>query len=409
MKIPWVLSQKKIKMKKNPFKSNSAFVVIGESPAWKETKEIGSLFSLVQDCNFKINLNRQSHNQIGSNVYSYNEIVNSPKVDLSLSYYLSSFLNNELLMGFMGRGVTEKQALSQIGGKDYNFYLVIDSKKNEDANIKAKSTSTNYSGSNVVSFGNCQLKNYNLSFNVNSIPTVSVNFDSSNVNFDLLTGNFVKIPAVNNLSGNFVNNGFYDFDPSGLSGKFLVSDVDAYKLPTVSNSNLNFNLMGLSAGGVSLLNSSTPAIQSFDLSFEIPRVDLYGLGSNYIYDRKIKYPIVASIKMQYLVDEFISSSIKNISDYNKEYDFSVTFYDIAKKATGIFDFRKVKLVDFSHSMSVNQRMIVSSSFIVEIGKDNDYEKTQGLSFSRAVQGDYESIWEEENRTWSSINVSWNVV
>lgn len=72
------------------------------------------LFSLVQNCNFSIENDRQKLRQIGSQDYCINNLIKAPNVDLSFDYYLSPYLNNELLMGFKGENTLEENAFADL-------------------------------------------------------------------------------------------------------------------------------------------------------------------------------------------------------------------------------------------------------------------------------------------------------
>jgi hypothetical protein len=89
-------------MNKKILKSNSAFVLIGEKLPITLSKDRGRLFSLVQGCEFSIQTERQKLKSIGTDRYIVNNLIKAPSVDLNFQYYLSPYINNELLMGFGG-------------------------------------------------------------------------------------------------------------------------------------------------------------------------------------------------------------------------------------------------------------------------------------------------------------------
>ena len=58
------------------------------------------------------------------------------------------------------------------------------------------------------------------------------------------------------------------------------------------------------------------AIQNIEINLPIPRQDIYGMGSNYIFNRKLKLPIIGQLSMdmvlrgysQTQVDSFLTES-----------------------------------------------------------------------------------------------------
>jgi hypothetical protein len=141
-------------MKKIVIKSNAAFALIGNSPAWTTGQDSGRLLSLVQSSDCSISTDRQKIKQIGSQDYAVNDIMKAPDVELSMSYYLSPYLSNELLFGLQGSGNSYQPALSNLQGKNNNIYLLINTEDGVDGFSEPKKVSPNFSGYNAMNFGN---------------------------------------------------------------------------------------------------------------------------------------------------------------------------------------------------------------------------------------------------------------
>jgi hypothetical protein len=372
-------------MKNQILKSNSAFILIGDAPSWKTTAETGRLFSLVQNYSFDINLNRQKLKQIGRQNYAINNILQSPDVNLNIDYYLSPYLNNEFLLGFGGKGSLPYTLTSDNTFLDNNFYLLINSEENIDGLVQArKKTSIDFSGFDAFSFGNCYLTKYSLSFQKNSIPLVSTSYVGSNVKVDKLNASSITIPAINLQSGNAnsagtlnlantyypILSGFIDVgDDSNLYIDNYVSpvDFDISTLPVVHPHSCSFLLQNLQVGGIRLSSGNSPILQSMNIDINFPRINSYGLGSNYVFDRKLSYPIDGQVKFDCLVSGFNSGILSGLLNQESGYDFDIAFSNRnGLKATGYYLFRDAKLDSFNYSMSVNQIMTFSASFSVAI-------------------------------------------
>jgi hypothetical protein len=282
-------------MKKNILKSNSSFVVIGKSPAYSTTiNESGRVFSLTQAVNFDFSSNKTASKQLGYQNYSHNIDVLAPEVNLSIDYYFSPYLNNELLMGFRDAGEQNDFAMSTFRDKNYNFYFFSNEKDSVDGfdEVKKSYVTQNWTQSEVVGFGNCYLTNYSLSMALGQVPVVSAKFKSSNISAEtLISGDnsskpFVQVPSLDPQSGKLNSLLTYDYRSLEITGGNIIGDAEARNdvnppvaLPhksSVSITNTTSDTSSLSP----LRNFSSLALQSLDINFDFDRADLLKFGSN---------------------------------------------------------------------------------------------------------------------------------
>lgn len=396
-------------MSRKILKSNGAFVLIGDSPSWKTTNETGRLLSLVQNVSFGLQNDRQKLKQVGYENYAVNHINKSPDVSLNIDYYLSPYLNNELLLNFGGESNSSSSILSEgLVNSNNNFYVIIDNTDGQDAIQEARKKSPqtiNFSGYDVISFGNCYLTNYSLSFSLGSIPIVSTSYSCSNMKIDDLTNNILTIPAINQQVGNSNGAGSLNLGNatypilSGYLFEVSTDNLNISKLPVASHRNSSFALQNLQCGGVSLSSSSNPILQNLNISLDFTRTNLYGLGSNYVFDRKLEFPINATIDLQALVSSVSSGFISGMLNNESDYDFDIAFSNPTNiKATGFYKFKNAKLENFNYSMQVNDVMNFSASFSVEILNNS------GFFISRKVDG--LRYWDSIDTLWNSTNITW---
>lgn len=396
-------------MSRKILKSNGAFVLIGDSPSWKTTNETGRLFSLVQNLTFGVTNERQKLKQIGYENYAVNDINRAPNVNLTIDYYLSPYLNNELLLGFGGASRADANLLSRnFTNSNNNFYVIIDNQDRRDAITEARKQSPqtiNFSGYDVISFGNCYLTNYSLSFSLGLIPTVSTSYSCSNMKIDELTNNILTIPAINHQSGNANNAGTLNLGYltypilSGYLDTPNTSDFNISKLPVASHRDSIFSLQNLQVGGVLLDSVANPILQNLNINLDLKRNDLYGLGSNYVYDRKLDLPINTTIDIQALVSGVSSGFISGLINNETGYNFDISFSNPTNiKATGFYKFKNAKLENLNYSMQVNDTMNFSASFSVELSNNDGFYISRYLS-------DIEK-WDSINDLWSTSNIIW---
>jgi hypothetical protein len=119
-------------------------------------------------------------------------------------------------------------------------------------------------------------------------------------------------------------------------------------------------------GGTPLVSGAL--IQSLSISIPFERTDLYGLGSNHVYGRKLKLPIRATVDLSAIVQNMSSGTVNQLQNNEDTYDFSIQIVTAQPNspATGLFQFSNAKVNSFNYSMAVNGTMQFSASYSVEI-------------------------------------------
>jgi hypothetical protein len=394
-------------MNKKILKSDSALVLIGEKLPLSLSQDRGRFFGLVQGCDFTVQADRQKIKSIGTKRYLINDSVKAPNVDLNLRYYLSSYINNELLMGFRGSEKIYEPGFADMKSMNNNFYIMMErdaGKDGMDEIRKEQVNQINFSGFDVLSFGNSYLKKYSINFNVGQIPVVNASFACSNVKFDSLTDNTLKVPSVSpygieddkklNLSTLYltIKSGYVSGNPS----------VTEYNLPAVVPSKVNVFLDELEIGGAPLGFDSEPLVQSLSIDIDFPRNDLYGLGSNYVFDRKIQYPINATININTLVSGLNSGFISEMYSSEALYGLTVRFADEQEDSISYYAFKKLRLESFSYSLDINNILNYNASFSCQITDDSNFFIKRIAIFQDALYSDFDQIWRKFQISWNNI-------
>jgi hypothetical protein len=390
-------------MKKEILKSNAAFVVIGESPSWKSTPEVGRLFTLVQNCDINFNVERQTLKQLGSKKYIVNNITRSPNIDLNLSYYFSPYINNELLMGFNGYDEIDRPAFENIHQKNHNFYIVVNNKDGENALDEIKldnPQNINYNDFILLSFGDCYLNRYSLGFSLGQVPIVSTSFKCSNSQFESRVSG-ISSPSQHPLKGNSsyldINELYHQLSCGNIRGD--IEGRNEYNPPVVVPHNSQFILQNLQVASIPLAKEDKPILQNFSIDINFDRVDLYGLGSNQPYDRKLQYPIKAEINLSSLVSGFNVGFLNKIEETEMGYDLDLSFSSNNANATGWYKFKNAKLNNFNYSMQINDIMKFNASFSVEIDDEN------GFSIHRRTRK--VTTFADKICLWNNTTINWN--
>jgi hypothetical protein len=357
--------------------SNNSLVIIGESPSFKEENETGVLFAGVNGSSFTCSLQREKSAAIGSRDYQLNHINTHPEIELEIQYLYNPLMVNESLLGLgISTGLNYKPTgfIDQLADKSSNFYFYNHPDQGSDAVEYFKSQDLNTpNDGEIYSFGNAYLSNYQVSFSEGSIPSVSTSYKCSNMQGDIYTGN-IKSPAINLDSGN--SNGVGDLVVSGtvLSGFDPISnqyfdntDPDLHS----TSCGLVLNLSNIQVGG-QRLDEADHRITSMSMSIPIPRVDLNGIGSDYVRSRKIKYPIEGSLSFQSNVSNYETGFVSGLLANEEKYAFSFICKNIDQNYASILRFKDLILNDFSYSMEVNENMQYSCSFSFPINDSKDF-------------------------------------
>jgi hypothetical protein len=353
-------------------KSNNTAVLAGPSPAFKSIDEKASLFGGVQSSSFSIPGNREIKKQVGSCFYAVDDLPRHPDIDLSISYLYSPSMENEKILGLNADytsidllpSILDNVFVSGIELFSNNFYFYNHPDQGSDAiEYLTSDEISNPNNGEIISFGNCFLTDYSVSFQVGNLPSVSTNYKCSNMKAELYTGN-IQMPSINLAAGN--NIGVGDLDFTGLLTKRenylgLGIDVDLADPKTSEPGSLELFLEDLQVGGQSLLQSRQ-ILQNFDFNFSLDRVDLYGLGSDYVFNRKVQYPVRGNVTINSVVANYETGFISGMLKDESTYDFTIKALDCEKIVECEFNFDNLKLETFNYSLDVNNDMQYSASF-----------------------------------------------
>lgn len=400
-------------MSKFIIESNSAIAVVGQSPAWKTGEDVASFLSLVQGCDVSVSYPEQQSRQIGDKEYAVDHMISAPEVNINFNYYLGPHLNNEILFG-MSYDTGYVPAINGFESKNQNIYLVLDRRDAKDGLDGFRQTGTsNFSGYNVLSFGNCYLNKYSVEYSLNSIARSSLGFASSNVRTDVVGSNgLVTIPAINSPVGNASGAGFLNLNnlKTSISGGFIDPDAlgrSELNAPAAISNMSSFTLQNLEIGGVPLASSAKPILQTFGLNLDLSRTNLFGLGSNYVFNRKLQYPMNGQVQLTCLVSGLNSGEASDMLVNENSYTFEVAFSDYRNLHTGFYKIEGAKLDNIKYTMQVNDVLTFDATFKFQA------TNTGGFFMKRAVStGVFPYVpatWENLNNLWQNININWQNV
>ncbi len=151
---------------------------------------------------------------------------------------------------------------------------------------------------------------------------------------------------------------------------------DEYIVINSTGANSFFGITEVSDGlfGVS---SSGMAVQSFDLSINLDREDLKGIGYVLPIDRILNFPVKASLNFAIRVGDNRSSSFVDIMEQNRNHSFLINMhlpgcdYVTGKPVAIQYKIRNCKLEGTNYNYNLNNDLIANFSFMSEIDITHD--------------------------------------
>ena len=314
------------------FRSDYAALFVGPAPAFRSHSNGPHSFlrkiTKVQSVSYGFDINREEIKQIGHedlltrriNVISQDPVPGSNidvnlepvPVDFSFSYLPTCGLN-EYLLNFNvvpSGGEAENSFISRHFG-DKNFFLVLRDDINKQANFLIKDS--DFHGHYVMGIGNAFATSYSSSASVGSPVLSTVGYRASNIKVDQYTGNNF-IPAIHLYDGQYKENHTYNFGTEDLANE--------YDYPALLPNYINLSIEELNIGGAITSKENANAV-GFDLSIDMDRRNLYGIGSMYPFDRKLNLPCRGSINFNLIKKDLETGNLNKILSNDKPYKIIV--------------------------------------------------------------------------------------
>lgn len=357
-------------------------VLITDFPGYKDTASTSGDLTRVQSLEYSFSHPALDVKAIGSDILVSQDdespIIRQPEIDCSMSYIFSSGENEEVLGFYLGSdGSVLKNFYNTQGTDDVNLFLVADAGGCGHRDLNNVTDQQGFSGYNVVGFGNSFLKTYEYSASVGQLPVCSVSFLCSNMRFDEYKEH--DPPHFPSIKLGIEN------EPSE---ERLVLNEDSLNphtdndVPAIMPGGIIINITkNAGAHGGAVLDDVEAAIQNININLPIPRQDIYGFGSNYVFDRKLKFPVIGSVSMDMTLREFYTGEIDSFFTQGSRYDMIIshTERDGSGGITNINSFKieNAQLKQQSYSQAIGADASVSSSFSFGVTASG------GLKFYRA--------------------------
>lgn len=348
----------------------------------------------INNISYGFNPNRIDVKHLGDFGTIARPIVSSPDVNLSINYYQQGLIN-EARLGFLFNyptsGVVGATPLYGTGRVcpisalvDRQFNRGIDNEigyplttrdsrnifvatKTDTLDLNSRAgLASDFSNSKMdtYAFGDCYITNYRTRAAIGEFPECSVDFVCGNLVY--YTGcSGLNIPSVNpqnkTIRSGIIFNLPNNFEGTGNPTVLLPKDI-----------NVTLSLYD----GTNLLNNNLPIsfndikIQSYDISLDFNRENLYCLGYKLPLDRRINDPIYANINFSVIVGDTNTGSLIDHVTQDEEYNINIKLNYQPRQLSGItainYDFIGAKFNGINFSEAINQRRMATFSFTSEL-------------------------------------------
>jgi hypothetical protein len=350
----------------------------------------------VQSANYGYSVTRRDVNQFGELAAIDRIILETPTVNLDLTYLNNGFFNEDVLGFYVNIGNGPAGQVSCISGilaktEDERNYYIRTSAEGVDAVGDQSVAAASASFTNI---GNGFISNFTAEGAVGDFPRTSVTIEALNVSFENSQGSAQAVingtldsdacvvwnPAVNPVNGTKVTG--WAIIPVATTNPSAASGVLA-AVSVLRPGDITFGFVN--AGTNTALNEAGPTIsdakiQSYNLSFSLSREALQKLGSKYAFAREITFPVNITLRIDAAVGDLTTGNLADVISADKNYDCHIYI----KNPSGTFNqmvysLKDAKLESQNYTSSIGPNKSVSLVFTSQIGGPN--QTTKGLFFS----------------------------
>ena len=336
--------------------------------------------------------------------FSFNYLINGIKNELRLGFnvnyprYTYEFSGNEspiekvsLLKYLIARDDgTESGTFWPYNYRDCKNYYVAISDSADDLKINGVEDFTEVFNQNlvnnreldVVSFGNMYITSYSVSAAINSLPVATVSILGDNIGFNI-SGSGFDSPALNPRTREPFSGKTATIPPLTEEGGISALNPGDIVLEFYNNSGDNLiEDVGPDFNGRS-------AIYSMNINLSLTREPLASIGYKLPLDRQINFPVFAQVNFSATIADFISGSVEDLVNSEKEYNFAIelkrnncvsidipTGFRQAGLITGDsevyvrYDILKARCVGFSYENQIGSNLVGNFSFETELDPDD---------------------------------------
>lgn len=322
-------------------------ILLTDAPAYKERGSQYTDLIRVQSMDYGFTHQALDIKAIGSDKLvtrnGQSPVVRAPDVNCNIEYLFAEG-QNEIGAGLhVGKdGSVLKNFFDSTTTDDINI-LVVASSEDENRELNFLTSESDFENYNVIGIGNAYLTSYSYNAAVGQFPTSSLSYAGSNMKYDVYSSSArPTLPAIKPGINNIESSEEVYIDRSQMRDVSHDREGDGHvfdehhdpEISTTKPGDIKVTITKNSgARGGAKLDEIHAAIQSLSVDLPINRQDIYGMGSNYVFNRKLKLPIIGSLSVDMIVRGYEPDAVDSFLTEADTYDLIIE-HPVEKRIVG---------------------------------------------------------------------------
>jgi len=322
-------------------------ILLTDAPAYKENGTKYTDLIRVQSMDYGFSHQAVDVKAVGSDKLvtrnGQSPIVRAPDVNCNIEYLFAEG-QNEIAAGLhIGKdGSVLKNFLQNSSTDDINI-ITVASHEDGHKDLVFLNDETDFEDYNVIGIGNAFLMNYGYSASVGSLPTSTLGYAGSNMKYDTYSvENRPTLPAVKLGVNNTESSEEFVLNPDQMRDVGHDREGHGYvfdehfdpEVSTTKPGDIKLTITKNSGGrGGASLDSVDAAVQNISIDLPIARQDIYGMGSNYVFNRKLKLPVIGQLSVDMVLRGYEQDQVDSFLTETDTYDIVVK-HPVAQRILG---------------------------------------------------------------------------
>ena len=357
-------------------------ILLTDAPAYKEGGTKYTDLIRVQSMDYGFSHQAEDIKAVGSDKLvtrnGQSPVLRAPDVNCNIEYLFAEG-QNEIAAGLhVGKdGSVLKNFLETSSTDDINI-LTVTSHKDDHKDLVFLGNESDFEDYNVIGIGNAFLMNYGYNASVGALPTSTLSYAGSNMKYDAYSvSNRPTLPAVKLGVNNTESSEQVVLHPDQMRDVSHDRDGHGYvfdehfdpEVSTTKPGDIKLTITKKSGGrGGASLDSVDAAVRNISIDLPIPRQDIYGMGSNYVFNRKLKLPVIGQLSVDMVLRGYEQDQVDSFLTETDTYDIIVQ-HPVKQRILG----------------DQGSTYIADNYYYVAVEK-NDWRRIAMVAFDRGVSG-----------------------
>lgn len=342
-------------------------VILTDAPGYKT---LGSTFedlSRVQSVAYGFTNDSRKIKSIGSDSLilfdGKSPLARAPEVNFQIEYLFCEPQNESSCGLYIGQeGSVLKNIIESPTTDDINILVVASNEDSHKDIIRLQQF--DFENYNVIGVGNAFLDSYSYSASIGSLPSCSLTFAAGNIVFDTYQDtNKPALPSLKLGTQNDRSSEVLELNETSFSNslfKTYSSDVSAIKPGDIK---VSIEKLNGQKGGADI--SFFSMVQNISIDLQIPREVIYGMGSNYPFNRKLRLPAEGTVSIDVILNKFEATSAQNLFDEISSYRIEIEHIREGQESVFILiDQAQLESENFDANIQNNSSVSIQMSYPV---------------------------------------------